>query len=440
MGPIASGLQLVPGPACHHVTAVRDVVLQHRLEAQHLRPPIDDREHQRAERHLQLGVLVEVVEHRVRPRVRLELDHDAHLVLAPELVVEVGDAVDLAVVDELRDRLHEAGLVHLVGKLADDDLLPAGLQLLEVDLGAHDDASVPRAVDVGDVARVDDPAGGEVRALDDADEILGGGLGIVDEADHRVAHLAEIVWRDVGRHAHRDAAGAVDQQVGKQGGHHERLTHARHVGEVRAEVDRILLDVVDEAHRHRGHPRLGVPVRGGRVTVDRPEVPLPVDERIAHHPRLREPHQRVVDGGVAVGMVLAEHFADDRRALLVARTGGHPGVEHRPENPSLRGFEPVADVGQRAADDDAHRVVHVGRAHLRLELDRVDLSGFEHRHGYTLTSERVRTAPAMTPLTPWSAARAATRIAFIVASASERPCAITTSPATPSRSAPPVFR
>ena len=37
--------------------------------------------------------------------------------------------------------------------------------------------------------------------------------GIVDQRDRRVDHLAEIVRRDVGRHADGDAAGAVDQQV-----------------------------------------------------------------------------------------------------------------------------------------------------------------------------------------------------------------------------------
>src|ERR1019366_1870222 len=142
---------------------------------------------------------------------------------------------------------------------------------------------------------------------------------------------------------------------------------------------------------------------------------------------------------VAVGMVLAEDLTDHRGALLVARPGGHPGVEHCPEDAALRRLETVANVRERAADDHAHRVVHVGRAHLGLEFDGMDLAGLEHRH-YAGTSAGLLTAPAITLLTPCSAARAATRIAFIVASASDRPCAMTTSPATPSRSAPPVFR
>ena len=224
------------------------------------------------------------------------------------------------------------------------------------------------------------PPVGKSGPFHDPDEILGGGLRIVDQAHHGVADLTEVVRRDVGGHADRDPARPVDEEVGKQRRHHRRLAHTWDVREVRAEVDSILLDVVDEAHRHRRHARFGVPVCGRRITVDRSEVPLPVDERIPHHPRLGKADERVVDRRVTVRVVLAENLTDDRGALLVASPGGHAGVEHRPEDAALRRLQPVANVRQRAADDHAHRVVHVGRAHLRLEFDGMDLAGLEHRH------------------------------------------------------------
>ena len=43
-------------------------------------------------------------------------------------------------------------------------------------------------------------------------------VGIVDVGDRRGDHLAQVVRRDVGRHAHGDARGAVDQQVGEGAG------------------------------------------------------------------------------------------------------------------------------------------------------------------------------------------------------------------------------
>ena len=70
--------------------------------------------------------------------------------------------------------------------------------------------------------------------------------------------------------------------------------------------------------------RLGVPVGRGGVAVDRAEVALPVDERVAHREVLGEADHRVVDDCVAVRVVLAEHVADDRRALAVARRGHRP--------------------------------------------------------------------------------------------------------------------
>src|SRR3546814_8222430 len=64
-------------------------------------------------------------------------------------------------------------------------------------------------------AAEDDAAGREVRPRHVLHEAVDGDLGIVDVGAAGVDHLAEIVRRDVGRHADGDAAGAVDQQVRK---------------------------------------------------------------------------------------------------------------------------------------------------------------------------------------------------------------------------------
>ncbi len=83
------------------------------------------------------------------------------------------------------------------------------------------------------------------------------------------------------------------------------------------EVDGLLVDVGEQLGRDAGQAAFGVSIRGRRVAVDRAEVALAVDERVAHREVLRHADQRVVDGGVAVRVVLTEHLADDLRALLV---------------------------------------------------------------------------------------------------------------------------
>jgi hypothetical protein len=93
------------------------------------------------------------------------------------------------------------------------------------------------------------------------------------------------------------------------------------------------------------------------VSVDGSEVPLTVDQRIAKREVLHHAHERVVDGGVAVRVVFAEHVADDGRALLVRPFGGEPRLVHRVQDAPMHGLEAVAHVGERALHDHAHGVV-----------------------------------------------------------------------------------
>ncbi len=130
--------------------------------------------------------------------------------------------------------------------------------------------------------------------------------------------------------------------------------------------------------RHPGIAGDAVSHRGCRVVVDRAEVALAVDEHVAQGEVLRHPHQGVVDRRVAVRVVLAHHLADDEGALAVGAGRLQADVVHRVEHPPVHRLEAVADVGQRPADDHAHRVIEVRRAHLLLELALLDPAAGEH--------------------------------------------------------------
>ena len=84
---------------------------------------------------------------------------------------------------------------------------------------------------------------------------------------------------------------------------------------------------------------------------------------------------RVVDGGVAVRMVVAHHVADDLRGLGVLLVELEAHLLHAVEDAAMHGLEAVAGVGQGAADDDRHGVVEVGAAHLLLDVDGQKLQG-----------------------------------------------------------------
>jgi hypothetical protein len=107
----------------------------------------------------------------------------------------------------------------------------------------------------------------------------------------------------------------------------------------------------------------GVTVGRGRIAVDRAEVALRIDERVTHHPGLRHAHERVVDGTVAVRMVVLQHLTDDAGALVERAVVQQAFAKHRVEDAPLDGLQPIARIRQRATDDDGHRVIDVGRLH-----------------------------------------------------------------------------
>ena len=369
-----------------HDLALEVEVVAHLLEQRH-HPghAVRERDGVVAERRLQGRVLEELVEGDLRDRVALELDLDPHPG-AVGVVGEIRDLGDHLLVDEVGDLLDHAAVAALldaVGQLGDDDRALAAAELLDVGAGAHDDAAAAGAVGVADPGAADDDrAGREVGALEVLHQVVDVGVGLVDQLHDGVDRLAEVVRRHVRRHPDGDPGRAVDEQVREARRQRERLL-ARLVV-VRPEVDRVHVDVAQHLRREPRQPALGVAHRGRRVVVERAEVALAVDERVAQRERLRHAHEGVVDRLVAVRVVLAHHFADDRGGLLVGPVRLHPRVVHAPEDAAMDGLEAVPHVGERATDDDGHRVVEEARAHLQLELARLDppgAAGLDHiRH------------------------------------------------------------
>ncbi len=353
---------------------VGDPVPDHLVQPQRARHAVDQGEHVGAERVLQLGVLVQVVEHHLGDGVPLQHDDQALPGPAAALVPDVGDAADLAVLDQLGDLLGQVVRVDLVGQFPGHQLGAAAGVLLDLDHGPHEDRAAPGPVGVADPAPAhDQAAGGEVRALDPlhqrVQQLLVGRLEVVQVPGDAGRHLAQVVRRDLGGHPDRDALGPVDQQVGEPGGQDLGLRGATVV--VVPEVDGVLVDVPQHLHRQRGQAALGVPHGRGRVVAGRAEVALAVDQRHPHRPGLRHPHQRVVDRAVAVRVVVAHDVADDPRALEEAAVGPEPAVVHRVQDAGVHRLEAVPHVGQRPPDDDRHRVVDVAALHLVLDVDRL---------------------------------------------------------------------
>jgi hypothetical protein len=132
----------------HDLAAVVEEDLDEVLQIANARLPVDEGDHVDAERVLQLGLLVQVVQHDLGHLAAAQLDHHAHARLVG-LVLDVADALDLLFVDEFGDPLQQVLLVHLVGDLVDDDRLArAAVDVLEMALGAHHHLAATSAVAV----------------------------------------------------------------------------------------------------------------------------------------------------------------------------------------------------------------------------------------------------------------------------------------------------
>ena len=127
--------------------------------------------------------------------------------------------------------------------------------------------------------------------------------------------------------------------------------------EVGREVDGVLVDVSQHFDSDAHQARFGVPIRGRRIAIDGPEVSLPVNQRITQREILRHAHQRVVHAAVAVRMISTQHVTNDGRALLVRATRQQAVFVHGMQHAAVHRLESVSDVGQRAGNNHAHRII-----------------------------------------------------------------------------------
>ena len=284
-------------------------------------------EHRDAEGGLKRRLCKELVQHDLRIRVALELDDHTHTV-AVGLVAQVADALEALILDLVCDIFEQLALVYLIRQLGNDyagALFSA--VLLKFGAGAHYYAALARFVSLSDAASAHDNASGrEIRAGNVLHEVGNRRLGVFEQRDAGVYRLAEVVRRDIRRHADGNSGGAVDEKVREAARQHTRLL-ARFV-EVRVPVHRLLVDVAEHLVRDAAHARLGVAVCRGWVAVHGAEVAVTVDKRRAHGEVLRKSDERVVNGNVAVGVVVTENVSDGGGALLVRIRVGEVTLVH----------------------------------------------------------------------------------------------------------------
>ena len=228
------------------------------------------------------------------------------------------------------------------------------------------DRPLPGRVDLANLlGRVENRSPGrEIGPLDVLHQPLERQLAVVEPAvqqQHQgIADLLQVVGRDVRRHPDGDSRGPVDQQVGKLGRQDFRLLVGRRI--VRTVVDGLFADLAQQRLGDGGQPALGVPHGRRGIAVDRAEIAIALDQRVAQAERLGHPHQGVVDRLVAVGMVGLHHLTHHGRRLDVPAVRREVQVRpHRVQDAPLHRLQAVADIGQGSRGDHAERVIEIAR-------------------------------------------------------------------------------
>ncbi len=256
-------------------------------------------------------------------------------------------------------------------QFVDHQLPLAAREFFHRPAGAHLQAATADGIGGGDVLRAGDElaSGGEVGSGHQRQGVGEFEAGIFEQGDAGAGHLAQVVGRNLGGHAHGDAAGAVEQ--------HERQPRGQQPGLggraviVGNEVGGARIDLAEQQPGDGREPRLGVAHGGGAVAVARAEVALTVDQRIALREVLRQPHQGVVGGLVAMRVKAAEHVAHHPRRLDRLGIGGQSHAPHGVENAPLHRLQTVAHIGQGAALDHGNGVVEIGAAGIVAQRQRV---------------------------------------------------------------------
>src|SRR5699024_10121291 len=166
------------------------------------------------------------------------------------LVPQVGNAFQPLVLYLVGDVLDQVPLVHLVGKLCNNNPYSVLAELLEIGLGPDYHLAPAGGVGGTDAASAHDNASrGEVRAGDMLHKVRQAAIRVIQLADAGVDDLPQVVGRDVGGHTHGDAGGAVYQQVGEPAGQDSGLFPG--FVKVGGPVHRVLVNVPE--HLGGGH-------------------------------------------------------------------------------------------------------------------------------------------------------------------------------------------
>ena len=374
-------LQAMLEPAPHCLGAKRQPLTQDTVQPLHAGPAVNaDHIEVDPVAALQVGA-GEQVAHQALDIDAIRAGHDDQSggVLVIRLIPQVGYHGQFLCLHLLGDLLQDPRSGHLVGQGAHNDITALALPHR-----AHTQAAAAAGVHRHDVLAGRDNLrlGGEVRRQYMLAQFSHAGLRRLQQANRGAHHFPQVVGRHIGRHTHGNTGGAIEQHIGHLGGQHPGFVHGA------VEVGRPLHGALGQLRQQHigidGQAGFGIAHRReGLGIIGRAPVTLAIDQRVAIAEILRHQHHRFIDRAVAMGVEFTDYIADGTRGLLELGAGFQAQLAHRVHDAALHGLEPVADMRQRAVENDVHGIVQVGLLrilHQRHLLDAVVINFENFRH------------------------------------------------------------
>ena len=308
---------------------------RHTLAIQHI--------HIQREAAFQIGLPIQHRHHLRRIKIlTFRLNDDANILSA--FITNIIQHRQLPGIHQLGDFLNQARFLNLIGNFGDDDLPSATAKLLNLIAGAHPHGTAPGGIGFAQSlgAFNTNAAGRKIRPFDIFHQRINARIGCFQKMQGRRAKLVHIMRRNTGRHAHGNTRCAIGQEVRKGRRQHNRLGILTIISV--AKINRVAIKVLQQQTGNLGHARLGVTHGGGVITIHIAEIALPIHQRIAHCKILRQTHQSIIDGLVAMRMIAADNIADNAGRFLKPLLRVKAQLAHGKQQAAMHGLQPVAHI------------------------------------------------------------------------------------------------
>ena len=305
-------------------------------------------------------------------------EHDADFGIG--FIAHIVEDRQLFVSNQLCDLLDQLALLHLVRNFGDHQLPGSARQsfytrfaircvlcISGMETGPHAQGAATGFISCayGFPAVDQNTASCKVGPLHNLHQLLMCRLGFIDQQHRGVDDFCRVVRGNAGRHAHRDSARAVSEEVWEKTGHDFRFFILTIIG--RAEVGRIFVEPRHQFDGGLGQSCFGITICRGVIAVDITKISLPVDQRISQRKGLCEADHRIIDRLVAMRVVLTDYVTDDARALLISTCRVKLQLSHRPQQAAVHRFQAITQIGERPGGDGRHRIDQITFRNRRIE-------------------------------------------------------------------------